>query len=101
MPRYKEGVRHAGLAIEIRKILPLLDDVHRQLAGREAIITSALDGVHMRNSLHYKGPAIDLRTRDLKNGVPQKLIRILKEKLGRSYDIVLEPDHIHLEYDPK
>jgi len=55
----------------------------------------------MRNSLHYKGLAIDLRTRDLKSGVAEKLIRLLKEKLGRSYDIVLEPDHIHLEYDPK
>ena len=29
-------------------------------------ITSANDGKHMKNSLHYKGCAVDIRSRDMK-----------------------------------
>ena len=29
------------------------------------------------------------------------MIRIAKKELGKDYDIVYEPDHIHWEYDKK
>jgi hypothetical protein len=68
-------------------------------------ITSGDDGKHMINSLHYKGLAIDLRTRDLEGGslgsIAKGIHAELKGLLGRDYDVVLEKDHIHLEYDPK
>ena len=70
------------------------------IVGRDAIITSARDGRHMSTSLHFSGKAIDLRTRDMAAGKEQKVVEALKTKLGNNFDIVLESDHIHLEYDP-
>ncbi len=54
----------------------------------------------MSTSLHFSGKAIDLRTRDMAAGKEQKVVEALKTKLGNNFDIVLESDHIHLEYDP-
>ena len=59
------------------------------------------DGVHGEHSLHYKGCAVDLRTKDVSLTRIAPFIRALKELLGSDYDIVNEGDHIHVEYDPK
>jgi len=69
------------------------------------VITSASDSTHKKESLHYglKGDsrcrAVDLRIKNLTN--PQETAKELKRRLGPDFDIVLEADHIHLEYDPK
>ena len=68
----------------------------------EFVVTSANDGRHSKNSLHYKGKAVDIRIWALKKDEDKtQAIRELKLALGSDYDIVLEPDHIHIEYDPK
>ncbi len=87
---------------EVLYAIGVADAVYRLLAGRECVVTSFNDGKHGRDSLHYEGMAADLRTRDLP--LHQKLavfhaLRALLEPLG--FDVVLESDHIHLEYDPK
>ena len=64
-------------------------------------ITSLSDGEHRPNSLHYKGFAADLRTRDVAMPLLGVITRELKEALGRDYDVVLEGDHLHLEFDKK
>jgi len=101
MPTFKAGATRDGLLYEITSKFDDIDAIHKKMIRREAIITSARDGAHMKNSLHYKGRAIDLRIYDMPMGVAQKVVTELKNKLGRNYDIVLEHDHIHLEYDPK
>lgn len=65
--------------------------------GVEAVITSGKDSVHGDNSKHYLGLAIDLRTYH----VLDRIVQDLKNHLGKDYDVVLEKDHIHVEYDPK
>ena len=62
-------------------------------------ITSARDGVHMKNSLHYKGCAVDIRSRDMKN--PLLVSEGLNNILGPDFDVIFEGDHIHIEYDKK
>lgn len=69
--------------------------------GYASVITSALDGKHSTNSLHYTGFALDYRTRHLLDGVPRVLQRRISDCLGSEFDVVLESDHIHIEYDPK
>ena len=67
--------------------------------GVELVITSANDGKHGDKTLHHKGLALDLRTwtlGDRKSYVASELQRTL----GEAYDVVLEVDHIHMEYDP-
>lgn len=70
-------------------------------AEQSFIVTSINDSVHSSGSLHYKGRAFDLRTRNLKGITPQGMALMLKGQLGKDFDVVVEKDHIHVEYDPK
>ena len=65
----------------------------------DCVITSANDSKHGPNSLHYKGQALDLRTRHLNGQGLQSVYHKLKESLGDQFDVVLEADHIHIEFD--
>ncbi len=69
------------------------------------VITSGHDSnLHKSTSLHYKGLAVDIRLPSFYNGTPE-LDKIMSDNirlnLGKEYDVVLEKDHIHVEYDPK
>jgi len=66
---------------------------------REPVITSANDGKHMADSLHYKNRAWDLRSRDLNEVEQIEFVDSLKKYLGNKWDVILEKDHIHLEAD--
>lgn len=67
------------------------------------VITSGDDSdkVHMANSKHNTGLALDFRTRDMNQTVKNSIVANLRACLNSEYDIVLEKDHIHIEYDPK
>src|SRR5689334_8528655 len=64
-------------------------------------ITSVCDGVHKTDSLHYVGAAADLRIWSIGHTDVDILVRDLRRALGSNFDVVLEVDHIHVEYDPK
>ena len=81
--------------------IPVIDAIHRAVIGRDAIITAGTDGQHMAGSLHYRGRALDVRTRDLTPAQTQKLRDALARGLGPGWDVIVEPTHIHIEYDPK
>ena len=85
---------------------------NKTIKGREGIITSANDLSHSVSSIHYKlkgakgatkpeAGAIDLRTRDIIKKIQKLILHDLKHALGKDYDIIIEPSHIHLEFDPK
>lgn len=69
--------------------------------GHPFTVTSLEDSVHGPRSLHASGNAADLRTRNLPVQVLPDLVKALQLALGPQYDVVLESDHIHMEYDPK
>ena len=96
----KAGVRAAGLQPEILLAILEAREIYRALEV-DLVITSLRDGKHMKGSLHYKGLAVDLRTRDLCPINRATATRRLKGALGPEYDVVLESDHIHIEFDPK
>ena len=73
----------------------LLGD-HRRVA-----VTSCTDGKHSRASLHYTGNAVDLRIWNIPENRRKELVAKLSLALGAEYDVVLEKDHIHIEYQPK
>ena len=81
------------------------------------VVTSADDSLHSRGSLHFIGRAFDLRCFgdrpggldvgvgvEVTDGKQRELAEIwvgwLSAYLGSDYDVVLESDHIHVEYDP-
>jgi hypothetical protein len=93
----KAGVDIQRLNREIRRALPKIQGVLNYY-NEELVITSTFEGTHGEGSLHYCNDAIDIRAPD-GHGVTAN--RRLKEALGKDYDVVLERDHIHVEYDPK
>jgi hypothetical protein len=80
------------------------------MQGNVVVVTSAADSDHGPRSLHPEGRAFDLRFEGIRPGAiagnaPHALAALwctrLRAWLGREYDVVLESDHIHIEYDPR
>jgi len=69
--------------------------------GKRCRITSGVEGKHGQNSLHYKGQALDLGTRDYQEQLKVTIRNELREALGGQFDVVLEATHLHVEFDPK
>ena len=93
----KAGVDISRLKPPIRKRLTLIERIMWACDSEEMVITSTYEGTHSAGSLHYANLAVDVR-RDKPTSYSFK--EIVKE-LGPDYDVVLKPDHIHIEYDPK
>ena len=93
-------------------LLFAIDQVYRREWGQELIVTSGseFETRHSRTSLHYSGNAADIRLiRTVANhaiqlAVTREVADMCCASLGIPndfYDIVLEKDHIHIEYQPK
>lgn len=93
----KPGVRIRGLSNECLLGITIAHSVY-SLTEDVMTITSITDGDHMAGSLHNTGDAFDLRLPVKRMGV--NLVSALREALGGDFDVVLEADHIHVEYDP-
>ena len=98
---FKEGVKIAGARPEIVIAMTVADQVYQELTGNEVTITEVTGGKHGIGSLHYVGAAIDLRIWGLSKDMLTKIVLRLRECLGENYDVVLESDHIHVEFQPK
>lgn len=94
----KQGVDVRGLHPFIWNMLYDIEPFYNEL-GLNLVITSALDGIHSRASLHYLGLAVDIRIREL--NTPIDMFDRIKSVLHPAYDVVLESTHIHIEYQPK
>jgi hypothetical protein len=55
----------------------------------------------MVGSKHYDGKAFDFRTWGLSSKQQQEFCDRCAEALGDEFDVVLESDHLHVEWDPK
>ena len=90
-------VNIVDLAPQLIMVLPVIDQIYHDEYNTELVITSGKDGIHGKGSLHYEGKAVDLRTWN----VIASLVSRLQAALGPNFDVVLEKDHIHVEYQPK
>lgn len=106
----KEGVCiPPSLAIHLYGEGSMLEDIVDAFAkamqtcapGHDVVITSCLDGTHSEKSLHYKARAIDFRRFGLTMDEMLKVQQHTQKLLGPDFDVVLETDHFHIEYDPK
>jgi hypothetical protein len=96
----KAGVRIAGMRPEILLAAVAAMEVYNT-AGHDLTITACVDRKHATGSLHYAGAAIDIRTRDLPPADVQKVLAQIKACVGDDFDVLLETDHIHIEFQPK
>lgn len=74
--------------------------------GYDVIVTSANDSTHGANSLHYKGKALDLRTKHIRAMDKAAVVKSVKDCLGAQFDVVFESEglaneHLHIEWDVK
>lgn len=97
---FKDGVKVDGVKKETIELMLLLNGYFVAHVGKEFVITSCTDGKHMKGSKHYSGYAIDIRTRHLSVYEINNLLAWFKSHHDKEYDIVVENDHIHVEYDP-
>ena len=105
------------LQAAMRQAPPLYEDT--------LVITSATDDTHRTHSLHYVSRAVDIRytgqriggivvSEDLFHDIAERQERQqrqerqarfwagrMRQQLGPDYDVLVEGDHIHAEWDPK
>lgn len=106
MIRIKEGVKIQGVTpkgnrIRISPEMVFATFVAERVWAKQGVdlwITSSFEGNHMRGSKHYIGEALDYRRWNLEN--VEKAAKELQERLGPSFQVVVERTHIHVEYDP-
>lgn len=96
----KDGVKPAGMRPELLLGMIVALSVYQKYEY-DFVITSLLDSKHSRGSLHYSGAAVDLRTRHMKQEHKRLIANEINEALGPDYDVILEKDHIHMEFQPK
>lgn len=95
----KPGVNPMGMRPEILIAAIIANEVYA-VYGHNLVITSIADGKHSKESYHYKGLAIDLRTHYFKDKAEiEAVAKDIRERLGPLYDVVIEDDHIHIELD--
>lgn len=68
--------------------------------GVDIVITAGIDGKHMINSKHFTYEALDLRRSNIPAAQLLPYTHRLQARLGSAYQVILEVDHIHVEYDP-
>lgn len=89
-----------GIQPEMVAAFPIIESVFQSFS-RESILTSGVEGVHKPGSLHPKGLATDWRIWHVPAALQAELVAKLKKNLGKEFQVILETDHIHCEYDPK
>lgn len=100
---FKAGVKIEGLKPIMFPLIVYASNFHFKLFNsKKMVITSVIDGKHMKGSKHFQGLAIDVRINDKpKDEVHRFYYTLTYDSNLKDYDIVLEKDHIHIEYDPK
>lgn len=95
MLKIKTGVRPKNLIIAAA-----IANVAEAL-GLTLYITSGTDGKHRVGSKHYSHEALDLRRSNIPSKLLDTVLVQLRGRLGGDYDVILEDDHIHIEWDVK
>ncbi len=106
--KIKAGVRVHGFQPPIVIALMVWRDICNK-HGVESRLTGGLEGKHSPGSLHYVGLACDVSRHEL-DAIDrlQTAFAELRVNLNGDdpaiqgdYDIVLEPSHLHIEFQPK
>lgn len=97
-----KGASIRGLRPEILHACDVVGDVYEEEGFKAELSPNGeAGGTHGVGSLHYVFLACDFRTRNVPEGRRQFLRDKIKEVLGDEYDVILETDHLHCEFQPK
>lgn len=101
MLHFKDSVKVDGVKKETVELMLLLNTFFVRQLSKPFLVTSCTDGKHMKGSKHYSGYAVDIRSRHLTEREIGILLSWFNACHDKQYDMVVEKDHIHVEYDPK
>lgn len=99
---FKAGVNPVGVQAPTWYAVGVAEVCYRN-QGVALRVTSLTDSIHpdLKN-IHGNGFAADLGIRGMTSQTVAKIVEEMKYHLySLGYDVVLETDHIHVEYDPK
>ena len=96
----KKGVSINGMKPEILLAIFVAEQVYAHF-GFLLTVTSVNDSKHGFNSLHYIGYAFDCRTRNIEKKEQFKIKEEIEKRLGSEFDVLVESDHIHIEFQPE
>lgn len=100
----KEGAKVEHLNKEILGALAVMAAIYNKY-GYSMVVTSGNDGRHMKSSKHYTNDAVDLRIWGLEDAGFLKIIanelQIALDNFIQGFQVVIESDHYHVEFDPK
>ena len=98
---FKKGAKINGMKPEMVLGVMVIETVLETygLSRYDFVITSGTDGKHKKRSKHRTGYAVDVR-------IWAKILWLdvcedLRKTLTDEFDVVLESDHIHVEFDPE
>lgn len=97
---FKDTVKINGIKPECILGLIICENVYKEY-GQDMVITSITDSKHTWGSLHYAGFAFDLRSREFMIDDLERIRSKLDNALTYEFDVVLERDHFHVEFQPK
>jgi hypothetical protein len=94
-PTFRIGVLHEEMARVLHHA-----SVWARLARVDLVVNCGSNGTHNPGTLHPWDLALDLDTEGDKFHDTEQLHGYLARILPVEYDVVLEKDHVHVEYDP-
>lgn len=97
----KHGVSMNGIQPELVMGLSIAEGYFNDEGISEMVVTSIVDGKHSSGSLHYVGYAADIRIWAIASDKLASFTEGLADELGNEFDVVLDTDHIHIEFQPK
>lgn len=105
----RAGVRLTDLKPQTALAMGIVDGCY-QAMGYELVVTSVDDSDHSPGSLHDKGLAFDCRTEPNPDGSwrpgavkpihKPALVKLMRDRLGENFQVVVEKDHLHVEASP-
>lgn len=98
MLQFKYGVIVAGNEYT-NAIARAVQLAYAKYGLREVVLSAGRDGKHGVKSYHYQDRALDVRFWTVKEEDRDLVASYIKAELPPFYDVVIEPDHYHIEAD--
>lgn len=100
---FKQGVKFYGVKTETLAGIMIASFVYYRNGHALTVLKLVTEnpGVERLRTAHDQGLAFDIRTQMIAKAKQPAMVMSLKDALGDDYDVVLEKDHIHIEFDTK
>lgn len=106
MIELKPGVRLHGIVPQLVLAVSVAEGIWMAAGAPTLVVTAGIEGAHMVASDHYRGEALDFRTKNLPPNSADTVRQALQAALGEDFVVLLElkgepAEHIHCSWRPK